>query len=154
MDGISLVEVNLENLWAVCKLSDTLTADQQRCVAPNAFSVAEGLLTGVDAWFRAVYLGDVPIGFVMLNTGTEEWEPGEPPSVYLWRFMVAHPYQRTGYGRQILDMLVSKFKNEGRQIMYTSCRMGTGSPYGFYLAYGFTDTGEMDDDEEVLKLVM
>lgn len=154
MSDLTLVEVSLENLRAVCKLSDTLTAEQQRCVAPNAFSVAEGLLTGADAWFRAVYLGDIPIGFVMLNTGSEEWEAGESPSVFLWRFMVAHAYQRKGYGRQILDMLVSKFKHEGCQIMYTSCTMGPASPYGFYRSYGFADTGEMDDDEEVLRLEM
>jgi diamine N-acetyltransferase len=154
MSDISFVEVGLENLWAVCRLSGTLTKAQQRCVAPNSYSVAEGLLTGADAWFRAVYLGDVPIGFVMVNTGTDQTGPDDGPSVYLWRFMIARPYQRKGYGNAVLDLLVDKFKSEGRSVMYTSCHMGRVSPYKFYISYGFTDTGEIDDDEEVLRLVM
>ncbi len=154
MSEITLKEISLENLRDVSKLTETLTLDQQQCVAPNAFSIAEGLLTGADAWFKAVCLGETPIGFVMVHTGTDDWDPDEYPGVYLWRFMIAGPYQHKGYGTQVLDMLVSKFREEERKVMYTSCVMGSSSPYDFYISYGFTDTLEQEEGEQVLKLIL
>lgn len=46
-------EATDDNLREIVRMSDTLTPSQQRCVAPNAVSVAQGLWTG--AWFRAIY---------------------------------------------------------------------------------------------------
>ncbi len=154
MNTLTLAEVSLENLRGVSKLSSTLTPEQQEYVAPNTFSVAEGLLTGSDAWIRAVCLDGTPIGFVMVHTGTDDWEPEEHPGVYLWRLMITRDYQRQGYGRRVLDMLITKFRREGRRVMYTSCVMGPASPYSFYISYGFTDTGRQDEGEQVLKLVL
>lgn len=30
-------------------------------------------------------------------------------------------------------MLITKFRREGRRVMYTSCVMGPASPYSFYI---------------------
>ena len=38
----------------------------------------------------------------------------------------------------------------GADVLYTSCREGDGSPRGFYLRYGFTDTGRVMWGENVL----
>lgn len=46
-------EATDDNLREIVRMSDTLTPSQQRCVAPNAVSVAQGLWTGV--WFRAIH---------------------------------------------------------------------------------------------------
>ena len=40
----------------------------------------------------------------------------------------------------------------GADVLQTSCRDGTGSPRGFYLRYGFTDTGRVMRGENVLAL--
>jgi len=37
-------------------------------------------------------------------------------------------------------------------VLYTSCADGPGSPRGFYLRYGFTDTGREMWGENVLAL--
>ena len=37
-------------------------------------------------------------------------------------------------------------------MLYTSCADGLGSPRGFYLRYGFTDTGWVMWGENVLAL--
>ena len=37
-------------------------------------------------------------------------------------------------------------------MLYTSCADGPGSPRGFYLRYGFTDTGRLMWGENVLAL--
>ena len=40
----------------------------------------------------------------------------------------------------------------GAGVLYTSCADGPGSPRGFYLGYGFTDTGRVMWGENVLAL--
>jgi diamine N-acetyltransferase len=40
----------------------------------------------------------------------------------------------------------------GADVLYTSCADGPGSPRGFYLRYGFTDTGRIMWDENLLVL--
>jgi len=40
----------------------------------------------------------------------------------------------------------------GAEVLYTSCADGLGSPRGFYLRYGFTDTGWVMWGENVLAL--
>ena len=52
------------------------------------------------AWFRAIYAGEDPVGFVML------YDDPEKPEYYLWRLMIAGEHQRKGYGREALRLLV------------------------------------------------
>ena len=40
----------------------------------------------------------------------------------------------------------------GAGVLYTSCAGGPGSPRGFHLRYGFTDTGGVMWGENVLAL--
>jgi aminoglycoside 6'-N-acetyltransferase I len=154
--NIRFIEVTDDNLREVCKLSRTLTPGQSRCVAANAFSIAEAHFHP-EAWYRAIALGDTPIGFLMVNIAPdnegESFIPAEDlPFAFLWRFMIAREYQKKGYGKKALDLLVDKLTKEGYQSLYSSCHLGRVSPYRFYLSYGFTDTGELADDEEVIRL--
>ncbi len=156
MSEVRLVEMNMKNLGKVCRLSNTLSPEQQKCVASNVYSVAQAHFAPDNAWFRAIYLDEEPIGFVMVDMKPEEEElpGGERPSVMLWRFMIGGNYQGKGYGKKALDLITDKFRQEGNKTFFTSCVMGEVSPYQFYLNYGFEDTGEKDDDEEILRLVL
>jgi len=143
-------------LREVCKLSGTLTPGQSKCVASNAFSIAEAHFHP-EAWYRAIVLGDTPIGFLMVNISPDDEEgalvPAEDyPFAFLWRFMIAKSYQKKGYGKKALDLLVDKLRKEGYRALYSSCHLGKVSPYRFYLSYGFTDTGVFEDGEEVIRL--
>ena len=137
MSEVRLVEMNMKNLVRVCKLSDTLSPEQQKCVAPNVYSVAQAHFAPDNAWFRAIYLDEEPIGFIMVDVNPEEEEipDGERPSVMLWRFMIGSEYQGKGYGKKALDLVTDKFRKEGNQHFFTSCVMGDVSPYQFYLNY-------------------
>ncbi len=144
-------EINDENCREVIKLSDTLTESQKKCVATNAISIAQGGISGY-SWFRAIYLQDKPIGFVMLDLYIDEIPEQEQPSLYLWRFMIARQWQGKGYGKQVLDMIVNYFQKQGARTMYTSCvEKEEDSPYNFYMKYGFIDTGKEAAGEEILK---
>ena len=84
--AISLREITFETVRQITALDVT---DQQRSyVAPNAVSIAEAHFNP-GAWFRAVYAGDEPVGFVMLLDPTVPGalvrSPISPESIALWR---------------------------------------------------------------------
>jgi len=151
---LTLRPVTFDNLRAIIRLSDSLTKSQSNCVAPNAISVAQAHLAET-AWMRAIYLGDEPIGFVMLDLDDDEVPEADRPAVGLWRFMLGHAWQRKGYGKQVLDQLVVHFADRGIRTMYTSCVMEEADgPYDFYMKYGFVDTGRVEHDEQILRLAL
>ena len=116
MEELSLHEVTKKNFSTVIKLSETLTEAQRKCVAPNVKSLAQAYLDPQKAWPRAVYLNDIPIGFVMLYLdASEEIPESDLPAHYLWRFMIAKEYQGKGYGKRVLDLLVAKCRADNKR---------------------------------------
>ena len=149
---VSLREVTAETVRTICKLSDTLSEAQKRMVAPNAVSIAEAHFSE-HAWFRAIYADDTPVGFVMLYNGPSDEEP--PKEVhFLWRYMIAGPYQGKGYGRRALQMVIDDLMAQGAKELSTSCGEGEASPEGFYRSLGFERDGNLYGDEVGLRLVI
>jgi diamine N-acetyltransferase len=72
---------------------------------------------------------------------------------YLWRLLIDHRWQGRGYGRATIDAVADyvRAKPNG-QVLLTSCKAGDGSPQPFYLHYGFTKTGTVMWDEDLLSL--
>ena len=120
-------------------------------VADNVVSIAEAHFSP-SVWMRAIYVDETPIGFIMTHTGSDVEDGIDCPGVFLWRFMIAHPYQGKGYGKQALEKLITHLKAMGVPLLYTSCRQGEGSPEGFYRKLGFLPTGECYDHEIELVL--
>ncbi len=148
---IQLKEITSDNWYKVCNLTETLSEEHQKCVAQNAYSIAEAHYSP-NAWMRAIALGDELIGFVMIDTTLSNFPQGDQPAVFLWRFMIGGPWQKKGYAREVMDILCEKYRKEGCKYLYTSCSMEHYGPYGFYIRYGFVDTGQVTYGEEVLKL--
>lgn len=145
---VSLREITAETVVQVCELSDTLSPAHQQMVDANALSIAEAYFEP-KAWFRAIYAAETPVGFLMLYDDPDE------PEYFLWRFMLAAPYQGLGFGRQAIALLLDYVRTRpGARELLTSCGEGEGSPEGFYTRLGFQRTGEVDDDEVVLRLPM
>jgi len=146
VEVITLREVTAETVREICRLSDTLTAPQNRMVAPNAVSIAEAHFSKY-AWFRAVYAGEKPVGFVMLYIGPDDEATTDEPIYYLWRYMLAAPEQGKGYGRKSMALIFDEVRSRGGKELFLSCGEGEGSPEGFYRKLGFERTGRMNDDE-------
>jgi len=143
---VSLREITSETVTTICKLSDTLPGDQNRMVAPNAVSIAQAHFAE-HAWFRAIYADETPVGFVML------WDDPEKSEYYLWRFMIAAPYQRSGYGRRALEQLIGYVKTRPNATeLRASYVPMDGGPEGFYHKLGFEETGEVMHGERVIRL--
>jgi diamine N-acetyltransferase len=145
---VTLREVTAETVRQVCTLSDTLSEGQKRMVAPNVRSLAEAYVSE-HAWVRAVYAAGTPVGFLMLYDNPQEQE------YFLWRFMIAGPYQGLGFGRRALELLVAYVRTRpGATELLTSCAQGVGSPIDFYRELGFEPTSEMVGAEIGLRLAL
>jgi diamine N-acetyltransferase len=94
------------------------------------------------------------VGFAMISDNIPQ--PMDEDLVgpyYLWKLLIDHRFQRRGYGAATLDAVVDYPRTRpGADVLCTSCTDGPGSPRGFYLRYGFADTGRVMWGENVLAL--
>jgi diamine N-acetyltransferase len=146
---VSLREITKQTVRAICRLE--VAPEQRGLLAPNSVSIAEAYFES-KAWLRAVYLGEDPVGFVMLYD--DRGDRTHEPEYYLWRFMIAAEHQRKGCGRRALELVVEHVRGlPGATTLLCSCiPASAGGPEPFYLAFGFEPTGEVDGDEIVLRL--
>jgi diamine N-acetyltransferase len=145
-DEVTLREITEQTVRGICLLSDTLTEPQKYYVAPNAISLAQAHFSPY-AWFRAIYAGPAPVGFMMLYDNPDE------PEYFLWRLMIAEPYQGRGYGRQAIERLIEYVKTRpGARELLVSYHEGEKAPAGFYHKLGFEPTGDVIEGEIVARL--
>jgi len=142
--AVTLREITRDTVREVMRLD---VAEQQKgFVAPNSVSIAQAHFEP-KAWFRAIYAGEQPVGFVMVS------EDPEGPEYFLWRLMIAGRHQGNGYGRRAMEMVIERVKTlPGATRLVTSYVPGDGSPGGFYHGLGFVDTGEEEHGELVTVL--
>lgn len=149
-DQVTLREITASTVRAVIKLS--VTDYQNRFVAPNAVSLAQALFSP-DAWYRAIYLAEEPVGFVMLSDESLLDPLPENPEVAVWRFMVDAKHQRKGVGRAAMLQVIAHVRRKGLfKKLALSYIPEEGGPEQLYLSLGFKPTGEMDEDEVVMAL--
>ena len=145
---VSLREITAETVREVCDLSNTLTPPRKFMVAPNAVSIAQAHFSE-NAWFRAIYAGETPVGFLMLYDDPQEGE------YFLWRLMIAGPHHGKGFGRQAIALLVDHVRTRpSATVLETSCGQGPGSPEDFYRKLGFERNGKVYGNEVGLSLAL
>ena len=105
---------------------------------------------GAHAMYWAVYAEETPVGFVMI--ADEVASPDYIPH-YLWKLLIDERHQRQGFGTATLDLIVEYFHGRpGVEALSTSAGQGDGSPITFYERYGFERTGDVFDDQVMLRL--
>jgi diamine N-acetyltransferase len=143
-DRILLKEITADTIWPIMNLE--VAENQTSFVAPNANSIAEAYYSK-EAWFRGIYLGDEPVGFVMLYADQEK------PEYFLWRLMIDKEHQHKGYGYQAMKQVIEHVKTlPGATELKTSYVHGEGNPAPFYYKLGFEETGELMEGEKVLRM--
>jgi diamine N-acetyltransferase len=141
---VTLQEVTKENLRDILNLE--VAPDQKQFVAPNAYSIAQAYFEREIAWFRAIYADETPVGFLMLS------DDASKPEYFLWRLMVDARYQKHGFAKQAMLQLFEHVRTRpGAKEILCSYIPGEGSPQGFYESLGFTLTGEMEEDEVIMR---
>jgi diamine N-acetyltransferase len=142
MPSVTLREITATTVRAVCELKPC--AGQERYVAPVAVSIAQAHFTPT-AWFRAIYAGEDPVGFLMLRK-----EP-ENGTCFLWRLIIDCDHQRRGFGRAAVSEAIQEvLRWRGITAIVTSCGTGEGDPRGFYAQLGFQETGQIGPTGEII----
>ena len=145
---VSLRPITDANRHAIEALA--VTPDQQRFVS----GVRESILEAEEepdarALYWAIYADETPVGFVMIAD-----EVGSPDYIahYLWKLLIDEHYQRRGFGKATLGLIVEYFRSRGVGTMWTSTGHGDGSPVTSYERYGFERTGDLHGGEILLRL--
>ena len=146
---VTLREITADTVRLITAL--VVREEQQQFVASNAISLAEALFNE-EAWFRAIYSGESPAGFVMLYDETLRTIPPAHPEVFLWRLMIDAKFQGQGIGSAALKLIIAHVSAKGLfSSLSTSYVPRPGSPEGFYLSHGFQPTGKMLEGEVLLE---
>lgn len=142
-----------DNVGAVVRLK--VASEQEGLVATNSNSLAEAYVYSERAWPRAIYAGETPVGFLMLDlVGPDHPEAeGGRASYFLWRLMVDAEHQRRGYGSAAVRLAIEHVKTlpDARELK-SSYVSKDGSAAAFYERLGFVPTGEVDDGELMIRL--
>jgi diamine N-acetyltransferase len=147
---VTLREVTKDNWRAVIELR--VVPGQEGSVSPNSASLCEAHYSE-DAWVRAIYADETPVGFLMMSI----WPPESWYSV--WRFMIDARYQRLGFGRLAIRLAISHVRENYPDANLIRL-MATGpegsdkvssenAPYNFYLGLGFKGIGPIGDDGQI-----
>jgi diamine N-acetyltransferase len=147
---VTLREIRSDSVRAVIKLA--VTEYQNRFVAPNAVSLAQALFAP-EAWYRAVYLAEDPVGFVMLSDQSLLDPVPDNPELFVWRFMIDANYQHMGIGRAALRLVIEHARSKGNfDELKLSYVPAEGGPEPLYLSLGFLPTGDVEDGEVIMSL--
>lgn len=146
---VTLREVTSENQHAVLALR--VAPAQERFVG----TVARALIDAAEIpegkpWYRAIYAGDEPVGFLMLSWNVAP----DPPRIigpwFLWKLLIDERHQGRGYGRDPVKLVADIVRANGAAELLTSCVRERGGPEPFYRRIGFAPTGEVDENGEVI----
>ncbi|KGX92994.1 spermidine acetyltransferase [Pontibacillus halophilus JSM 076056 = DSM 19796] len=136
-----------KNNWEDCVLLK-VTEEQQKWIASNVLSLAQYQFLGE---FKAmgIYHGREMIGFAMYGVDEEDGQ------LWLYRFMIDVQYQRQGYGREALTLIMEdlrkwamKLNQQEVTLSHDPENVGAAS---FFYQFGFHPTGEMKYGERVLS---
>ena len=147
---VTLRPITAQTVRQIIRLE--VAESQKGFVAPNAVSLAQALFAP-EAWYRAVYLDEEPVGFVMVEDESLRSPVPANPKIGVWRFMIDAGFQGQGIGRAALLLVIAHVRAKG---LFSSLELsyvpGPGCPEPFYRSLGFRDTGRFDGIEVVLEL--
>lgn len=155
---IELRKITFDNLDECIKLEPN--EEQKNFVARNIYSLAEAYvaLTNNDCFLMpyAIYNDDIMVGFIMLSYN--ELDKHENASTYwIWRLMIDKRFQGNGYGREAMSKaleLIKTFPCGKASVVYLSYEPENVVAKALYESFGFVETGKIEYDEIVAKLVL
>ena len=122
---------------------------QKEFVATNLYSLAQAWVYYDTAYPFAIYSDNVMVGFIMLGYY-------ELKGVYtVWRFMIDRKFQNKGYGKEALLLAIDFLKNKFNiSEVYLAYNQDNYVAEKLYESVGFTQTGEIIDEEIEMRLII
>ncbi len=146
---VTLGEITDGNREAVLALR--VAPGQERFVSSVRSSLEEATeYPHARPWYRAVFAGGNPVGFVMVSWNVEPRPPEIIGSWFLWKLLIDERHQGRGYGTEVIRQISELVRAEGATELLTSYVPEDGGPAGFYERLGFAPTGDLDVNGEVI----
>lgn len=145
---IALRPVDDRNRTACEALS--VTSDQRQYIAGNADSLKEAEENAEVARPFAIFADGRMVGFTMFAFDEENEDPED--KYWLWRFMIDEREQGKGYGKLALAEIIRYFRDHRADSITLSTKESNTGALHLYHQFGFSENGEMNGDEIVLKL--
>ena len=98
----------------------------------------------------AIYVDNQLVGFTMFAFEMDSIDPKD--RYWLWRFMIDQNLQGKGYGSIALERIIEYFKDQGADHILLSTKETNTAALSLYHTFQFTETGEMNEDEIILRL--
>lgn len=99
----------------------------------------------------AIYNDNIIVGYVMVIYDYDE------ETYNIWHMMIDEKYQGKGYGAKAVKLciayIISKPFGKSNDVILT-CNMDNSHAIHIYEKLGFKDTGDRDNDEIIMKLVI
>lgn len=98
-----------------------------------------------------IYKEDVMVGYVMVIYDYDD------ETYNIWHMMIDEKYQNNGYGTRALELCIDYIKSKpfgkSNHIILT-CNIENHNAIHIYKKLGFKDTGNVDGDEMIMKLII
>lgn len=147
--GLSLKKVNESNFIECFNLK--LGYGQDKFVSHPIHSLAQAYVYYNQCSPFAIYNDNMMVGYVMVIYDYDE------DTYNIWHLMIAEKYQGKGYGTKAVELCIDYIKSKpfGKSNdVILSSNMDNSHAIHIYEKLGFKDTGERDDDEIIMKLVI
>lgn len=149
MKNIALRRIDESNFLDAFRLE--LAEGQEAFVSHPIRSLAQAYVYYHQCTPFGIYAGEAMVGYVMViyDYDTEEYN--------LWHLMIDKKHQGRGYGKQAvlacLDYIRQKPFGPGNTILLT-CHEQNSAALTLYKSLGFQETGNLDDAEIEMKLIL
>jgi diamine N-acetyltransferase len=148
-DELTLKKVDESNLFECFNLE--LGYGQDKFVSHPIRSLAQAYVYYNQCTPFAIYLDNSIIGYVMVIFDDED------EAYNIWHMMIDAKYQGKGYGARAVQLCIDYIKTKpfgkSNDVVLT-CHMDNSHAIHIYKKLGFKDTGERDEDEIIMKLVI
>ena len=145
-----MTELRLEELSAktiVAANSLTLRRGQEQFVTPVSYSIADAYINPNTSWPRVVLDGDEVVGFIRGNFDPDAEQ--EEFRSCVWRINVSADAQGQGIGKFAVLSLAEEARQRGFGRLTVIWEPGEEGPEEFFLAVGFTITGQTQYGENI-----
>ena len=151
---ITLKKITRTNVDSILALR--VKPEQENLVASNAKSIAQAHFDR-GAWYRAIYLDNIPIGFVLVVDSSLKYKQlgRKNTYLYIWRLMVDGKFQGKGYGEKAVELVIDHLKTRpnAKEVKLHHAQTD-GNAGKFYEKLGFKLTGKILEDEVERKLAL
>ena len=145
MPELRLEDLSARNIVAANSLS--LKPGQEQFIAPVSYSVAASVINPNTAWQRVVLLDGEVAGFIHGNFDPDSAQ--EEFRACIWRINVDAEAQGMGVGKFAAEALAEEARHRGFERITVIWEPGEDGPEEFFLAVGFTITGQTQYGENI-----